>query len=655
MAPPISLALGRFKQLPQRTSEVWQGGLVRLPTWIENPDNPEATPYRPIGAVWVSLRTGRVNIQMTPDGRTVSAETALSCLFEFATKEAKDLGGRPSRIEVRGTELKDALETALAGTGTVVVTVDELPAVKEVLRNFESVDAPVPYPGLLEAPGMEVARVRAFAEAAVRFYEARPWQHLANEDLIVVDAPGAPKGLNCMCVLGNGGEQFGLAFFESRRAFERILDQRDPSQTRRAFGVTFGPVDEMSFADVDLWEDHALPLAGPLAYPLAADFRRDRILRPDARTLTFIEALLRALADTSEDELDAGRWKREVADFDGQVTLSFSLPLLIEAESGKTRSPIRPEIMPRLAERGSVQVARLLGEREFSSPDEMNRALDEARQQGLFEAPPEVQAGRPLTALEQAQELAYDALEASGRLRIKLARKALSLSADCADACVTLGNAALTPEAALEWYQRGVDAGARAIGTERLSEARDLWEHLDARPYMRARVALAQLLKETGRSDEAIDHYRDLLRINQNDNQGIRYLLVPLLLEQQRDEEAGSLLAEYKGNLQAIWPYARAIWMFRRQGDSIAAREALQDAIRKNRHVIGYLLDPESMPWRVPHFTLGSKEEAAYAADELLDAFEQTNGALAWLQARGGDLRARRKKSSQAKSSRPSR
>jgi hypothetical protein len=60
--------------------------------------------------------------------------------------------------------------------------------------------------------------------------------------------------------------------------------------------------------------------------------------------------------------------------------------------------------------------------------------------------------------------------------------------------------------------------------------------------------------------------------------------------------------------------------------------------------VIGYLLDPESMPWRAPHFTLGSKEEAAYAADELLDAFEQTDGALEWLQMHSGSPRALRKK-----------
>ena len=617
---------------------------MRLPTWIENPGDPEGAPYRPTGAMWVSLRTGHVNLQLPSEGGMATPELALAGLFDFAAKEAKALGGRPARIEVRAPELKDALETALAGTGTVVVTVDELPAVKEALRNFEQVDAVVPFPGLLDSRGMSVERVRAFAEAAARFYDAHPWQYLANEDLIVVDAPGAPKGLSCISVLGNGGEQFGLAFFESRRAFERTLGQRGPSQTRRAFGVTFGPVDDMSFADVDLWEDHALPVAGPLAYPIAADFRRDRILRPDARTLTFMEALLRALADTTEDELDAGRWKREVAHFDGQVMLSFSLPFLLEAESGEAGALPRPAIMPRLAERGSVQIARLLEQRQFASTDEINRALEEAHEQGLFEKSPEALAGRPLTALEQAQELAYDATEATGRLRIKLARKALSLSSDCADAYVILGEAAPTPAAALEWYQRGTDAGARVIGTDGLANAVNLWERLDARPYMRARLRLAQTLETMGRSAEALDHYRELLRINRDDHQGVRHVLLPLLLEQQRDEEAGSLLTEYQGDIQAIWPYARALWMFRRQGDSTAAQEALQEATRSNRHVIGYLLDPGSMPWPAPYFALGSKEEAAYAADALLDAYEQTNGALTWLQTRAGRVGSGRKK-----------
>ena len=134
MAPPspTPLVLGRFKQLAQRTSEVWQGGLVRLPTWIENPVDPDGPPFRPVGAVWVSLRTGRMNLQLPADGRTASTDLALACLLEFAATESKQLGGRPARIEVRDTALKDLLEVSLAGTGTDIVVLDDLPAVTAV-------------------------------------------------------------------------------------------------------------------------------------------------------------------------------------------------------------------------------------------------------------------------------------------------------------------------------------------------------------------------------------------------------------------------------------------------------------------------------------------------------------------------------------------
>lgn len=495
--------------------------------------------------------------------------------------------------------------------------------------------------------------MRAFAEAAGRFYQARPWQHLANEDLIVVDAPRAPKGMAHISVLGNGGQQFGFACFESRAAFERVLEMTDARHMRRAFGVTFGPVEDLPFDDVDLWEEHALPVAGPVAYPMAADIGRDAIRRPSARELTHMEALLRALADTTEADLDQARWDRQVETFDGPVTMSLSLPLLLEAEaddSPRASRGRRSGFVPNLAERGSVEIARFLEQREFASLDEINAALEEARQSGLFDQGAEEAAGRPLTPLEQAQELAYDAQEAEGRLRIKLARKALATSPDCADAYVVLGECAATPEAALDWYRQGIEAGERAIGSAFASLAGEFWGHLETRPYMRARLALAQTLYDLERLDEAIDHYRELLRLNPNDNQGARYLLLPALLEQGRDEDAEVLLGEYDGDIQAIWCFGAALWRFRSEGDGALARSELTSAVRRNPRVIDYLLDPDSMAGvMAPHFTLGSKEEAAYAAEELYDAFEKTIGAFDWLRAQEPRLRTRSKRKGKKK------
>lgn len=449
----------------------------------------------------------------------------------------------------------------------------------------------------------------------------------------MIEGSQFPRGMQTVVVLGNGGQQFGLAFFESRKAFERMFDQTRSAPPRRAYGVTFGPIDDLPFADADAWEDLALSVAGPQAYPQAADLRSDgSVRRLDAKELASVEALLRALAQTTEDELDSGSWQQSVQTFRGPMTLKVTLPLLIEDEQDR---PLRPRlgVMPRIAERTNARLARFLEGRSFESLDEANAALEAAREDGLFEQPVEVAAGRSLTPLEQAQELVYDAMEATGRLKIKLARRALALSEDCADASVILGEASSNPEAALDWYQRAIDAGARALGPDHFAAlVGQFWGHLETRPYMRARLAFAQTLRELGRDDEAIDHYRELLRLNPNDNQGVRYLLLPALLEDGRDDEADRLLDEYDGDIQATWPYARTLRVFRAEGDSARARSTLTRAVRVNPHVAKYLLDPETMPFDAPsHFALGSKDEAAYAAEGLQAAFDDTPGALAWL------------------------
>ena len=180
----------------------------------------------------------------------------------------------------------------------------------------------------------------------------------------------------------------------------------------------------------------------------------------------------------------------------------------------------------------------------------MNEDLERWNEEGMAPESP-----RELTPLERAQELAYDAMEAHGRLRIKRARQALAISEDCADAWVLLAEEASTPDAAVERYERALLAGAAAIGVDRFASLRgEFWGHLETRPYMRARLGLAGALRDVGRHDEALAHYRALLELNPGDNQGVRYLLLAALLDLGLNHEAGVLLAEHDDDLQALWP-----------------------------------------------------------------------------------------------------
>ncbi len=238
-------------------------------------------------------------------------------------------------------------------------------------------------------------------------------------------------------------------------------------------------------------------------------------------------------------------------------------------------------------------------------------------------------------ALGQAQELIYEAWEIDDpRQRLVLARKALKLCGDCADAYVLLADAAASPVKALELYRQGVEAGVRALGSAIFIEERGhFWGLLETRPYMRARAGMALVLWQCGEHHQAIMNWNDLLRLNADDNLGLRYVLAARLLELGRDDELALLLERYAHDGRAYLLWVRALLLFRLLGDQAKSREALSTALASNPHVPAYLLGhkPLRAPPRLRHMSPGDDSEAAYWAAETIKAWAATQGALAWL------------------------
>jgi len=243
--------------------------------------------------------------------------------------------------------------------------------------------------------------------------------------------------------------------------------------------------------------------------------------------------------------------------------------------------------------------------------------------------------GGKVRAVDEAQDIMYDAWEAATSERaIAFARKALEISPDCADAYVLLAQEAATSLAEeIDIYRQGVEAGERAIGKEAFTEdAGHFWGILDTRPYMRARAGLAECLWETEEREEAVEHYQEMLRLNPNDNQGIRFLLMPRLIELGLDEKAAGLFAQYSDDGSAFWMYSIALLSFRKRGDSPAAARSLKAALKANRHVPDYLLGRRRMPRSLPpHYSFGSEDEAVIYADDNEAAWKATSGAVEWL------------------------
>jgi len=298
--------------------------------------------------------------------------------------------------------------------------------------------------------------------------------------------------------------------------------------------------------------------------------------------------------------------------------------------SRRRKAEALPPIPDRRAmERTLANITRLLSEQEFDSPEEMEAFLNRVFQSGRIPTIP------PRTPLERAQELMYDAWEASGRRRVELALRALEISPDCADAYVLLAEETAGSLAeARDLYEKGVAAGERALGPHFKEYVGQFWGFLETRPYMRARAGLAACLWAMGECDAAIEHYRDMLRLNPNDNQGIRYILAACLLVMGRDDDLERLLAQYEDDPTAAWLYTRALVTFRREGDSPKACAQLREAMEQNPYVPDFLLGRRRMPRSLPvYIGFGGEDEAiAYTAD-FLAGWRQTPGALDWLAA----------------------
>jgi tetratricopeptide (TPR) repeat protein len=243
--------------------------------------------------------------------------------------------------------------------------------------------------------------------------------------------------------------------------------------------------------------------------------------------------------------------------------------------------------------------------------------------------------GQPVSRPEyEAQDLIYDAWEATGTRRAALARRALGLWPDCADAYVLLAQAASSLEEARELLETGVAAGERALGLRVFQEeVGDFWLIFETRPYMRARATLAATQWRLGRREEAVAHQRELLRLNPRDNQGLRYRQANWLLTLACYDELDQLFATHADDCAPGLVYTRALAAFARADADVQAHALLANARQLNPHIPAYLTGRKRLPRKRPAYTVfGEESEAVDYAAGASELWGSVPGALAWLE-----------------------
>ena len=240
---------------------------------------------------------------------------------------------------------------------------------------------------------------------------------------------------------------------------------------------------------------------------------------------------------------------------------------------------------------------------------------------------------------ERAQELFYEALDArSAAKRRKLLEQALVLDPRNADVrLVLLDEQNPSPAARIDALRSIVADAADALGSDFEELAGQFWGFHETRPYMRARQQLAAELHAAGRWDEAVSEYREMLALNPNDNQGLRYELRPLLLAIGRLEDSRVLARSYPNdeNYNAAFAWCRVLeYLLANETDS--AVNALASARKVNPHLELYLNGRQRIPSDLPEsYAPGGQDEAVCFAEPVRAAWSAHPQALQWLQRQG--------------------
>jgi tetratricopeptide (TPR) repeat protein len=180
------------------------------------------------------------------------------------------------------------------------------------------------------------------------------------------------------------------------------------------------------------------------------------------------------------------------------------------------------------------------------------------------------------------------------------------------------------------------NVAAKRLGARAFKElAPHFWGFIETRPYMRAREHLAEALRTAGRLEEAVREFSELLALNENDNQGVRYLLLPSLLALHQLGEARTLMDRFKDewDVSVVFAWGRVLERLL-SGDEPGAAKALRVARKQNPHAETYLNGYRKLPKDLPgSYSHGSVEEALCYAEPLLMAWLRYPAAQAWLRA----------------------
>ncbi|MDQ6423065.1 SEC-C metal-binding domain-containing protein [Paenibacillus sp. LHD-117] len=313
--------------------------------------------------------------------------------------------------------------------------------------------------------------------------------------------------------------------------------------------------------------------------------------------------------DTTQSEL-AEKYKVSVA------TLSQRANQLFDFLEDHAELPGEPSALQHSAsgspnsrmkmEQEMARLHALLDQQNFDSIEEINTFLE----QNMNSKP---SRSKKVSKQEQASELLYQAWEEPNlQRRMKLAQDALLLDPSSGDAYNILAECSSSSKEMAYFYKQGMMVEEKRLGEAFFKENKGhFWGYLPTRPYMRAKKGYAEACAMLDKMPEAIKHYRELLELNPNDNQGVRDLLLPAYIETLEWKAAEQLIRQFDEDGSASFNYSRVLVEYGLRGKSSKLTSLIKKATAHNPFVPAYLQGKKQLPRKMPDYMgFGDDREA---------------------------------------------
>lgn len=240
---------------------------------------------------------------------------------------------------------------------------------------------------------------------------------------------------------------------------------------------------------------------------------------------------------------------------------------------------------------------------------------------------------KPPEELKAAQKKVSEARNETGKKRAELAKEALTIFPDCAEAHSLIAEETPERPARIKHYRKAITAAEKTLGAdwERRYKG-SFWVASETRPLMHAMAMLAIDLQWEDEIEEALTIYRKLMEWNPTDHQGVHYGFSTCLYEAKCNDELDRLLLKYEDEASAVLSYTKALHVFRKYGQSEKTNQSLLKAFNVNMHVPIFLAEALPLPEEAPT-TIGfgdEREAAAYVMDSGY-LWADTDGAETWM------------------------